>query len=252
MKTISFVVPAYNEEAILEGCLLAIKKEMERTPCEAEVVVVNNASTDRTKDIAIGCGVKVVDEPRKGLVFARKAGFHATDGRLVANIDADTILPTGWLTKVLHEFDTQENLVILSGPFIYYDLSVVSRMWVKLFYFFGYIIQHLLHMGVMVQGGNFIVKRSSLELIGGFNTDIVFYGEDLDLGRRLREVGKVVWTFKLPVYSSGRRIKSEGIFGANIRYAINYCWIFLFGIPFSIRYKDFRVRNEKLFKFLGK
>ena len=120
---ISFVVPAYNEEAVIAQCLEAIERELARTPCEVEVVVVNNASTDRTKEIAQTFeGVLVIDEPVKGLVAARSAGFRATSGAIVANIDSDVILTEGWLAKVLHEFSHADDLVALSGPFIYYDL----------------------------------------------------------------------------------------------------------------------------------
>jgi glycosyltransferase involved in cell wall biosynthesis len=45
---ISFVIPAYNEEVLLPSCLEAIRAEVARTGAAAEVIVVNNASTDRT------------------------------------------------------------------------------------------------------------------------------------------------------------------------------------------------------------
>ena len=95
--TISFVVPAYNEEKNLGWTLHAIIAEIKRSGCVAEVIVVNNASTDRTAEIA-ACfpEVIVVDEPEKGLVQARRAGFLRAAGRLVANVDADTIVTECW------------------------------------------------------------------------------------------------------------------------------------------------------------
>ena len=79
--TISFVVPAYNEEKNLGWTLHAIIAEIKRSGCVAEVIVVNNASTDRTAEIA-ACfpEVIVVDEPEKGLVQARRAGSCAPPG----------------------------------------------------------------------------------------------------------------------------------------------------------------------------
>ena len=49
---VSFVVPAYNEEALIESCLAAIMREISRTRCPAEIIVVNNGSTDATRQIA--------------------------------------------------------------------------------------------------------------------------------------------------------------------------------------------------------
>src|SRR5215472_11682458 len=95
---ISFVVPAYNEEALIASCLNAIAAEIARTRYAAEIIVVNNNSTDRTREIAMSIpAVRVIDEPQRGLVQARRAGCVAARGRLIANIDADTMIPEGWL-----------------------------------------------------------------------------------------------------------------------------------------------------------
>ena len=92
--TVSFVVPAYNEAAYLRPTLLAILRETRSVDCPTEIVVVDNASTDATRQVAESIpNVRVVDELHKGLVQARQAGYLATTGELVANIDADTILP---------------------------------------------------------------------------------------------------------------------------------------------------------------
>ena len=79
--TISFVVPAYNEEKHLARTLTAIIAEIKRAGCAAEVIVVNNASTDGTGALAASFPeVIVVDEPEKGLVQARRAGFLRASG----------------------------------------------------------------------------------------------------------------------------------------------------------------------------
>ena len=97
---ISFVIPAYNEEGYLGECLASVRRELARGRYDAEVIVVNNASTDKTAEIARSFpGVIVVDEPKKGLSQARHSGFAASSGDLIANVDADTILPKGWLDE---------------------------------------------------------------------------------------------------------------------------------------------------------
>lgn len=136
---LSIVIPAYNEEGYLGKCLESIERQLDDKDYDVEVIVVNNASTDNTNDIASSFSdVIVVDEPRKGLVQARHAGLAASSGELVANVDADTILPKGWLKKVMSEFDKNEELVALSGPYIYYDLPLYERILVRLFYLAAY------------------------------------------------------------------------------------------------------------------
>lgn len=252
---LSFVIPAYNEEIFLKKCLDSVKKEIDETllrfqTLKVEVIVVNNASTDNTKVIANSfsnsfSNLKVVDENHKGLVWARKAGFLVSSSELIANIDADTVLPQGWLENVLLEFEKDKNLVALSGPFIYYDLSSLENFFVKVFYFAGYVIylfnHFVLNKGAMLQGGNFIVKRDALVKMGGFDTSIEFFGEDTDVARRISSFGKVLWTFRLPMFASGRRLEKEGVVKTGIKYAINFLWISIFGVPFTKKYTDVRI-----------
>ena len=256
---LSFVVPAYNEEAYLPACLESILSQIDLAPTNltaaCEIIVVNNASTDRTREVALRYpGVTVVDEPRKGLTFARQAGFAASTGDLIANVDADSRLTPGWVDKVLSTFAKSEAeaatnpdariLAAFSGPLVYYDLTPRQRVLVHVFYLTAWttyaINRYILRVGSMVQGGNFVVNRAALEAIGGFNTAISFYGEDTDIARRLNTVGEVRFTFDLKMSSSARRLKSEGMLTMAARYSINYLWTTFFKRPFTDTYVDIR------------
>jgi glycosyltransferase involved in cell wall biosynthesis len=242
---ISFVVPAYNEEKVLARTITAILGEIERAGCTAEVIVVNNASTDRTAEIAASFpSVIVVNEPEKGLFQARRAGFQRATGELIANVDADTIVTEGWLSRVLQEFGRNPALVGLSGPYIYYDVSKSVRVAVRAFYVMGYgfyvLNRFVLRAGSMLQGGNFVVRRTALEQIGGYNPAFSFYGEDTDLACRLRAVGAVKFTFRLPALSSGRRLVEEGLLRIGVRYSMNFVWATFMHRPFTDDWIDIR------------
>lgn len=242
---VSIVIPAYNEERQLPLCLDSLERLFAEGRYDVEVIVVNNASTDRTAEVAEGYPfVRVVHEPQKGMVRARQAGFLASSGELIANIDADTIVPAGWLDRVLEEFNRDGELAALSGPYVYYDLSLAHRIVTRIWYWFGYlshlINHHLLKIGAMLQGGNFILRREHLEKIGGFDTSIEFYGEDTDVARRISQVGRVKWSFKLPMYTSGRRLKKEGTIRTALKYAGNYVYTLLKGRPLTKTYTDVR------------
>ena len=246
---VSFVVPAYNEEALIGSCLTAIITEISRTCCHAEIIVVNNGSTDSTCAIASSYpNVRLVDEPSRGLVQARRAGFLVAKGKFIANIDADTILPEGWLRTALEEFADRSDLVALSGPYTYHDLPSWAQMTATAFYRSAHIAHLLSRMlggrGSVMQGGNFIVSRNALEAAGGFNSDFQFYGEDAELARRLSGVGVVKFTRTLCALSSGRRFAGEGIFVVLLRYSLNYAWTHLFKRPWSSAWSDFRHATE--------
>jgi glycosyltransferase involved in cell wall biosynthesis len=242
---LSFVVPAFNEESYLPDCLESILAQTRDLADPVEIIVVNNASTDRTREVALGFpGVRVVDEPRKGLTFARQAGFAASSGELIANVDSDSRLTAGWVKQVLDTFAAEPKLVAFSGPFIYYDLSPSQRISVQVFYaaaFLVYVLnRYILRAGSMLQGGNFVLRREALEEIGGFNTAIAFYGEDTDVARRLNRIGQVKFTFGMRMYSSARRLKKEGMLTIAGRYTINYLWTTFRKKPFTEEYIDIR------------
>jgi glycosyltransferase involved in cell wall biosynthesis len=242
---LSFVVPAYNEETYLPACLQSILDQTRHLGDDVEIIVVNNASTDRTREVALAFpSVRVVDEPRKGLTFARQAGFAASSGQLIANVDSDSRLTPGWVERVLDTYAQEPRLVALSGPLVYYDLTPRQRVSVNIFYgaaFLVYVLnRYILRAGSMVQGGNFVLRRGPLEQIGGFNTAISFYGEDTDIARRMNRVGKVKFTFDLKMFSSARRLKQEGMLTIAARYTINYFWTTFRKRPFTQAYLDHR------------
>lgn len=253
---LSFVIPAYNEELYIGDCLdaiLAQKNDVRDSASDLEVIVVNNASKDGTaavvqKYAARDPIVKLVNEPKKGIVWARRAGYLAATGDLIANVDADTRITPGWIRRVLDEFARDPKLVALSGPFIYYDAPRKVRFFTRFFYYIGFgfylVNRFVFRVGSMLQGGNFIVRRDALEKIGGYDTNLSFYGEDTDIARRMNKVGHVKFTFKLPALSSGRRLAKEGGLTTGLRYAINFFWITFFKKPFTRDYIDIRMQDK--------
>lgn len=242
---LSIVIPAYNEEKYIARCLQSVLAQIEtlEKQRDIEIIVVNNASVDGTVEIVSQfAGVLLVDESERGLVKARQAGFMASSGDLIANVDADTKLPAGWIEKVFGEFEKNEKLVALSGPFIYTHSSWLSALLVAFWYRVGqlthYLNQYILKRGAMLQGGNFILRRSALEKIGGYDTSIDFWGEDTDIATRISKVGRVKFTFDFPIYTSARRFKKDGFLVAAWKYFINYVWVLVFRKPFLKEYEE--------------
>lgn len=234
---LTVVVCAYNEERYLGECLSNLQKFAPQNL--REIIVVDNASTDRTAEIAAGFEkVRVVTEPKKGLTRARQRGYLETQTELVAYVDADTRIPEDWY-KVLNEaFSREPNLACLSGPYEYYDLTPWQFFWVKVF--LRLILAAFRVNRRVVIGGNFAVRREALKKIGGFDTKIEFYGEDTNLARRIAEVGEARFDKKFFLRTSGRRFTKDGLFRTGLRYSVNYFWELFFKKPFSRTYRDIR------------
>src|ERR1700746_2644268 len=87
---ISFVVPAHSEEFELSITLAAIHAAASSAAQRYEIIVVDDASTDATPDIAAQAGAKVVRINRRQIAAARNAGGRAAQGEYLFFIDADT------------------------------------------------------------------------------------------------------------------------------------------------------------------
>lgn len=235
---ISLVIPAYNEEAYLGGCLDSVIASGGRFH---EIIVIDNASTDGTAAVAAArAGVRVVREPQKGLLAARQRGFLESTGDAVAYIDADTRMPKGWWERAHQALSTRPEVVGLSGPARYWDAKPWQRAFLAASWRLSAPLAYRL-VGYMIYGANFVVRRSALEAIGGFNRAIEFYGEDTDLAQRLSRQGKVVFDMRFYIFSSARRFATEGMFRTNLVYVLNFAWPVLFGRPFTRRHKDVRI-----------
>ena len=211
--TISVIVCAYNEASYIGPCLQSLFHQSHRPD---EILVVNNASTDQTKAIAAAApGVRVIGEPRQGLVRARETGRAAACGQLLVYIDADCRAPRPWLARVASRFEQRPALVALSGPYRFYDWDLVGRALVRAYDLTlapltQALVYHLLSIGTLFYGGNFAVRREALAAIGGFDTAIEFHGEDTNVGRRLVAVGPVAVAGECWLYTSARRYRAMG------------------------------------------
>lgn len=235
---ISLIIPAYNEEKYIGDCLEhALKNSRGKF---YEVIVVDNASTDRTADMALKYpGVKVVKETRKGLTFARQCGFEYSSGDLLAYIDADTRMSDKWIETLEKNFKSPENIVCLSGPYLYYDVSKSKQLLVKLYWKF-LATPSVYFIGYMVVGGNFVIKREVLEKMGGFDTNIKFYGEDTDIARRASQFGKVKFSLEFFMPTSGRRLNGQGFLSTGYTYVTNFLSQVFLHRPVTDDYTDIR------------
>jgi len=223
--TFSVIICAYNEEAFLPACLFSI---LHQTRPADEIIVVNNASSDGTRAVAEAAGVRVIDEPRKGLVIARQTGLTASTGDVLVYMDADCRAPRDWLERVATEFRGVNPPSAVTGPYRFYDWDIVGRALVRLYDLSvapatHFLAQDVFGLGALLYGGNFAVRRDAVIAIGGFDTSIEFHGEDTNFGRRVSKVGRVLLSQRCFVFTSARRYKVHGRGRVFAIYVRNFC-----------------------------
>jgi glycosyltransferase involved in cell wall biosynthesis len=201
---ISVVVPALNEEKYVKQCLSSLRAQS--YPRELyEIIVVDNASTDRTSEIAQAFGVRVVYEPVRGAARARHRGVEEARGEIIAGTDADAVVPPTWLEEIARSFRSDENLGAVTGPTLFHDGSSFDRWSARYVCNTATRLSHTLGRGV-ITGNNFAVRARDYWKVGGFNTSL-FSAEDIDLGARLSAVTRTTFNPNMVMYVSARRTR---------------------------------------------
>lgn len=217
--TVSVVIPAFNEEKSISATLESLAKQ--QTDLSFEVIVVDNASTDRTAEVANSfadrLSIRVISESRKGRGQARTTGFAAAQGEIIFSTDADTWLPSDWLQVMTEPFVDSSVVAVTSVPKIT-DAGPLTN-WVYNNFGATYFYFHqLMSNSHPLVGFSFAVRREAYNASGGFNPQLLSE-EDVDLGLRVGKVGKIVLVRSTNVITSGRRWK-RGLLWGGLQYAL--------------------------------
>ncbi len=156
---ISIVIPVYNEQRNIGPCLEHIAKQ---TVMPDEVIVVDNNCTDDTVRIAQTFPfVRIISEKQQGRGHARSAGFTAAKYEIIGRIDADSRLDTHWVERVKTRFESDDELMGLTGigltSFLPGVKSLRSKMFSRSYYWFVHAQFHTITMW----GATMAIRKSA-------------------------------------------------------------------------------------------
>lgn len=178
---LSVIIPAWNEAAFLPKTLDALAGAGRDAGLTLEVIVVNNASTDATRDVARAHGVRVVDEPERRIAAVRNAGAAAARAPWLLFLDADTGVTREHLSAVA---DALSDGYAGGGAPIAFDAPVPR------FYTAGVVVWNALARRLKLAAGSFVFARADLHrAVGGFDGR-AYAGEELGYSRALRRQGR--------------------------------------------------------------
>src|SRR5919109_1609979 len=109
---VSVVIPCLNEEANIERCVQLARSVLADHGIAGEVVVADNASEDRSAELAVAAGARVVHERRRGYGNAYMAGLAAAEGRYVVMGDADLTYDFREIPRFLEQLEDGADLVM--------------------------------------------------------------------------------------------------------------------------------------------
>ena len=207
-KLLSIILATRNRADSLAQALESLIRQNTGGIFDYEIILIDNNSTDATKDIVAGLSpkfsfpLKYIFEPTKGKVFALNKGIQSARGEILVFTDDDIHADPQWLAKIYQCFETsnadgvggrvlpvypphtpkwiKDNIKILSGPIVNYDYGEETKELKKPMYEF--------------LGANMAIKKKAMEDIGLFRTNLGpglgTMGEDTEFISRLVAAGK--------------------------------------------------------------
>jgi len=181
---VSLIIPAYNEEQYIGATLESVKRASRHAfggKAAIETIVVDNASTDGTAAVAISYATKLVRESHRNVARARNAGASAATGDVLVFLDADTLVPERFFSRITEVM--RDSQCLGGSP----DIKHVSkRRWVR-----GYLAlwRCVGRIAGMAQGAAQFCRRDAFASVGGYD-ERLFMGEDVDFYWRLRKFAK--------------------------------------------------------------
>lgn len=196
IPSVSVVVPAYNEERVLEACVRSI---LASGYPDLEVVVVDDGSSDATAVIMMRLAgdprVRAIRQVNGGKGSALNTGFAATSGEFVLFVDADGVFTPDTIPEMLRAF-THARVGAVCGDDVTMNLDRIQTRFLALVSHVGTGMVrralHLLGCVPVVSGNSGAFRRTALRHVsqkgrGPLREDTI--GEDLELTWRLHRAG---------------------------------------------------------------
>jgi glycosyltransferase involved in cell wall biosynthesis len=202
---ISIIVPAYNEEKLIERSLQSIRSAattFSQIGWEHELIVCDNNSSDRTGELARAQGARVLFESVNQISRARNAGAAAANGEWFVFVDADSFPSPELFAEMAKQI--QSGRCIGGGATIVLDQPVrwtIGLIWVW----------SCLSRWRRWMAGSFIFcEARAFRKLGGFSREL-FVAEEIDFSKRLNELAKsrglqVIILHHHPLKTSARKI----------------------------------------------
>lgn len=164
---ISIIIPAFNEESFLPSTLKSVRAACAYIKSKyghpSEIIVVDNASTDKTSDVAKKLGAHVYSHEKRNISSVRNAGISKANFSIIVAIDADCLLPEDSLFKVWNFMSDESYIGASLGLKIISDKRLISII--------AIIIQYIVSKVSRIQGAVFVFRKNAALAIGGFSEE---------------------------------------------------------------------------------
>lgn len=194
---LSIILPAHNEEALIGKAAGSAREAAEALGEPFEIIVVDDASTDRTAETARQSGASVIHVDRRQISAVRNEGARVARGEWLVFMDGDTWMPPEVLQGVKREL---EQGAVGGGATVKFDGTV------PLYAVIGMNLLVPIFRWTRTAAGCFMYStRDAFDAIGGFD-ERLFASEEVAFSKAMRRLGRFV-VLRERVTSSGRKVR---------------------------------------------
>ena len=199
---ISVIVPTLNEERYIESCLKSVKNQ--DYDGKYEIIVVDGGSKDNTVKIAKGIADKNLVAER-GIGCQQNAGAKIAKGKILLFLQADTVLSKNAFEEMHKFLKAHKDVMFGNIAYTYEKIDGKTKILNKVIQMYWKINKYI---PIGCSGGpTLFVRKRAFQTVGGFKNIIL---EDVEIGLRLKKIGKTGVVYNTNATSSSRRFKKEG------------------------------------------
>ena len=198
-KPLSFIIPAHNEAKFIEPTIQAIQKSAQSVGIEYEIIVVNDASTDDTRAIAVKFNVRVIDVDLRHIGAVRNAGANEAVNPWLIFVDADTSVSAKTLKQTV---DALASGAAGGGARVIID-ETQPLFWVKRLMYLSVVVVWQV-IGHWAAGCYMFCRKDVFDSFGGFD-ETYFAAEELFFSRSVKQRGSF-HIARHPVVTSARKL----------------------------------------------
>jgi len=239
----SIIIPTLNEEKLLPQLLNQLTAEIPLPKSEYEIIISDGGSKDATEEIAVryGCIFLKHESPVKDNISAgrNKAGMKSSGNWLIF-LNADILLAnTRNFFLFLEQKVARSSLLAVGGHVkVFPEEEIFSDRLFHGFYYYYFHILNFLGMG-NGRGECQIIRKDIFLKLGGYDEQLAA-GEDFDLFKRIKKLGRILLTDDLLVYESPRRFRRFGYFNVSLMWLKNSTSIVLMKKSISREWEEVR------------
>jgi glycosyltransferase involved in cell wall biosynthesis len=239
----SIIIPTLNEEKIIKNLLNQLTDSELKSKFDYEIIISDGGSSDKTLEIAKEYDVKIIEKPKntkQNIAMGRNAGGFAASGNILIFFNADITIenPLKLFLTIKNDFENSDYLAMTCDVRVSPEEEILidkifHTIYNRYLEFLNYI-----HIG-MGRGECHIVRKEVFVKVNGYDEKLAA-GEDFDLFRRIRYLGKIAWRRDLKVFESPRRYRKLGYLKVWWMWSRNAFSVMLTGKSFDSEWSQVR------------